>query len=156
MVWLCSDGIYTAVAAPWPAGGGRPELAAVLWPWQDNSEVGIRATITRLSGLLQDIDPQLWYHLVHKNKVRDTNSPRVHGQCCCVEKRPGALGGSQWRQCYMLPTLLRNAIACAQVNPQFYAFRWITLLLTQVGFFSALPGPVVPPPRMRWVCMIHA
>lgn len=22
---------------------------------------------------------------------------------------------------------------CMQVNPQFYAFRWITLLLTQVG-----------------------
>ena len=32
--------------------------------------MGIRATISRLSGLLQDADPELWYHLVHKNKVR--------------------------------------------------------------------------------------
>ncbi|CAK0773869.1 hypothetical protein CVIRNUC_004110 [Coccomyxa viridis] len=51
----------------------------------DNSEVGIRATISRLSALLQTLDPELWYHLNHKVKV----------------------------------------------NPQFYAFRWITLLLTQ-------------------------
>lgn len=40
------------------------------WGAQDNSKVGIRATISRLSGLLQDADPELWYHLVHKNKVR--------------------------------------------------------------------------------------
>ncbi|KAK9915756.1 hypothetical protein WJX75_003726 [Coccomyxa subellipsoidea] len=51
----------------------------------DNSEVGIRAMLSRLSSLLNHVDPELWYHLTHKNKV----------------------------------------------NPQFYAFRWITLLLTQ-------------------------
>ncbi|EIE25999.1 RabGAP/TBC protein [Coccomyxa subellipsoidea C-169] len=51
----------------------------------DNSEVGIRAMLSRLSSLLNQVDPELWYHLTHKNKV----------------------------------------------NPQFYAFRWITLLLTQ-------------------------
>ena len=36
---------------------------------QDNSEVGIRATISRLSNLLQTLDPELWYHLNHKVKV---------------------------------------------------------------------------------------
>ena len=41
---------------------------------QDNSKVGIRATISRLSGLLQDADPELWYHLVHKNKARHAPS----------------------------------------------------------------------------------
>ena len=28
-----------------------------------------------------------------------------------------------------------------QVNPQFYAFRWITLLLTQVGWLPCIPTP---------------
>ncbi|KAK9834207.1 hypothetical protein WJX81_008458 [Elliptochloris bilobata] len=51
----------------------------------DNSAVGIRATLTRLSEQLCRADEQLWQHLVERNKV----------------------------------------------NPQFYAFRWITLLLTQ-------------------------
>ncbi|GAQ80933.1 GTPase-activating protein [Klebsormidium nitens] len=51
----------------------------------DNSEVGIRATITRLSNLLKQRDEELWLHLNVK----------------------------------------------IQINPQFYAFRWITLLLTQ-------------------------
>lgn len=36
---------------------------------QDNSEVGIRAMLSRLSSLLNQIDPELWYHLTHKNKV---------------------------------------------------------------------------------------
>ncbi|KAH6767917.1 Ypt/Rab-GAP domain of gyp1p superfamily protein [Perilla frutescens var. frutescens] len=51
----------------------------------DNSVVGIRATITRLSQLLKEHDEELWRHLEMTTKV----------------------------------------------NPQFYAFRWITLLLTQ-------------------------
>ncbi|KAL7081405.1 hypothetical protein ACP275_14G038000 [Erythranthe tilingii] len=51
----------------------------------DNSVVGIRATITRLSRLLKEHDEELWRHLEMTTKV----------------------------------------------NPQFYAFRWITLLLTQ-------------------------
>lgn len=37
---------------------------------QDNSEVGIRAMLSRLSSLLNQVDPELWYHLTHKNKVR--------------------------------------------------------------------------------------
>ncbi|AEE83319.1 Ypt/Rab-GAP domain of gyp1p superfamily protein [Arabidopsis thaliana] len=51
----------------------------------DNSVVGIRYTITRLSLLLKHHDEELWRHLEVTTKI----------------------------------------------NPQFYAFRWITLLLTQ-------------------------
>ncbi|KAG5560669.1 hypothetical protein RHGRI_003859 [Rhododendron griersonianum] len=56
----------------------------------DNSVVGIRATITRLSRLLKEHDEELWRHLEVTTKV----------------------------------------------NPQFYAFRWITLLLTQEFNFA--------------------
>lgn len=56
----------------------------------DNSVVGIRATITRLSLLLKEHDEELWRHLEVTTKV----------------------------------------------NPQFYAFRWITLLLTQEFNFA--------------------
>ncbi|KAL8048462.1 hypothetical protein ABFX02_07G067900 [Erythranthe guttata] len=56
----------------------------------DNSVVGIRATISRLSQLLKEHDEELWRHLEMTTKV----------------------------------------------NPQFYAFRWITLLLTQEFNFA--------------------
>ncbi|KAG6789871.1 hypothetical protein POTOM_006002 [Populus tomentosa] len=56
----------------------------------DNSVVGIRSTITRLSQLLKEHDEELWRHLEITTKV----------------------------------------------NPQFYAFRWITLLLTQEFNFA--------------------
>ncbi|KAK9725780.1 hypothetical protein RND81_05G168700 [Saponaria officinalis] len=56
----------------------------------DNSVVGIRSTITKLSLLLKDHDEELWRHL---------------------------------------------EVTC-KVNPQFYAFRWITLLLTQEFSFT--------------------
>ncbi|OIW19195.1 hypothetical protein TanjilG_04938 [Lupinus angustifolius] len=56
----------------------------------DNSVVGIRSTITRLSQLLREHDEELWRHLEITSKV----------------------------------------------NPQFYAFRWITLLLTQEFNFA--------------------
>ncbi|KAG2565592.1 hypothetical protein PVAP13_7NG329000 [Panicum virgatum] len=56
----------------------------------DNSVVGIRSTITRLSQLLKRHDEELWRHLEVVTKV----------------------------------------------NPQFYSFRWITLLLTQEFKFS--------------------
>ncbi|RXH78991.1 hypothetical protein DVH24_034198 [Malus domestica] len=56
----------------------------------DNSVVGIRSTITRLSQLLKEHDEELWRHLEITTKV----------------------------------------------NPQFYAFRWITLLLTQEFNFT--------------------
>ncbi|XP_060212753.1 uncharacterized protein LOC132640254 [Lycium barbarum] len=56
----------------------------------DNSVVGIRATITRLSQLLKEHDEELWRHLE----------------------------------------------VTTNVNPQFYAFRWITLLLTQEFNFA--------------------
>lgn len=56
----------------------------------DNSVVGIRSTITKLSGLLKKHDGELWRHLE----------------------------------------------VTTHVNPHFYAFRWITLLLTQEFAFS--------------------
>ncbi|KAK4751333.1 hypothetical protein SAY87_004815 [Trapa incisa] len=56
----------------------------------DNSVVGIRSTITRLSEMLKQHDEELWRHLEITTKV----------------------------------------------NPQFYAFRWITLLLTQEFNFA--------------------
>uniref|UniRef100_M4DFS8 Rab-GAP TBC domain-containing protein n=1 Tax=Brassica campestris TaxID=3711 RepID=M4DFS8_BRACM len=59
----------------------------------DNSVVGIRSAITRLSQLVRKHDEELWRHLEITTKV----------------------------------------------NPQFYAFRWITLLLTQeFSFFDSL------------------
>ncbi|KAF2620098.1 hypothetical protein F2Q68_00038316 [Brassica cretica] len=59
----------------------------------DNSVVGIRSAITRLSQLVRNHDEELWRHLEITTKV----------------------------------------------NPQFYAFRWITLLLTQeFSFFDCL------------------
>ena len=36
---------------------------------QDNSAVGIRATIAKLNRMLQEYDPQLWAHLEQRNKV---------------------------------------------------------------------------------------
>uniref|UniRef100_A0A6V7QS97 Rab-GAP TBC domain-containing protein n=1 Tax=Ananas comosus var. bracteatus TaxID=296719 RepID=A0A6V7QS97_ANACO len=56
----------------------------------DNSVVGIRSTLTKLSELLKKHDGELWRHLEVTTKV----------------------------------------------NPQFYAFRWITLLLTQEFNFA--------------------
>ncbi|XP_073007485.1 uncharacterized protein [Typha latifolia] len=56
----------------------------------DNSNVGIRSTIAKLSQLLKRHDEELWRHLEVTTKV----------------------------------------------NPQFYAFRWITLLLTQEFDFT--------------------
>ncbi|KAJ4790959.1 TBC1 domain family member 13 [Rhynchospora pubera] len=56
----------------------------------DNSIVGIRSTISKLSQLLKKHDEELWRHLEVTTKV----------------------------------------------NPQFYAFRWITLLLTQEFNFT--------------------
>ncbi|KAI3826636.1 hypothetical protein L1987_00686 [Smallanthus sonchifolius] len=56
----------------------------------DNSVVGIRSTISKLSRLLKHHDEELWRHLELTTKV----------------------------------------------NPQFYAFRWITLLLTQEFNFA--------------------
>nr|XP_027069770.1 TBC1 domain family member 13-like isoform X1 [Coffea arabica] len=58
----------------------------------DNSSVGIRSTLLRLSELLKASDEELWRHLELTNKV----------------------------------------------NPQFYAFRWITLLLTQEFNFRTI------------------
>ncbi|KAA3484048.1 TBC1 domain family member 13-like [Gossypium australe] len=56
----------------------------------DNSTVGIRSTISRLSQFLKEHDEELWRHLE----------------------------------------------ITTNVNPQFYAFRWITLLLTQEFNFA--------------------
>ena len=91
----------------------------------DNSSVGIRATISSLSELLKQRDRQLWYHLQVTNKVslgRDPRLPNLPMQKA-LPPRDASKGGA----------LLRVTLySCeAQVDPQFYAFRWITLLLTQ-------------------------
>ncbi|KAI4369762.1 hypothetical protein MLD38_018171 [Melastoma candidum] len=67
-------------------GGFRDNFCQQL----DNSNMGIRSTIARLSQLLKEHDEELWRHLEVTTKV----------------------------------------------NPQFYAFRWITLLLTMEFNFS--------------------
>ncbi|KAI3794946.1 hypothetical protein L1987_37587 [Smallanthus sonchifolius] len=80
----------------------------------DNSIVGIRSTISRLSQLLKQHDEELWRHLEVTTKV----------------------------------------------NPQFYAFRWITLLLTQEFNFTdilhiwdmLLSNPVGPRETLLQVC----
>lgn len=45
---------------------------------QDNSAVGIRATLSRLSELLRRADEPLWEHLVEKNKVRWCAAPLLY------------------------------------------------------------------------------
>ncbi|XP_076941885.1 uncharacterized protein LOC143611581 [Bidens hawaiensis] len=80
----------------------------------DNSIVGIRSTISRLSQLLKQHDEELWRHLEVTTKV----------------------------------------------NPQFYAFRWITLLLTQEFNFTdilhiwdmLLSNPVGPRETLLQIC----
>lgn len=80
----------------------------------DNSVVGIRSTITKLSLLLKKHDEELWRHLEITTKV----------------------------------------------NPQFYAFRWITLLLTQEFNFAdclhiwdtLLSDPEGPPETLLRIC----
>ncbi|TYI36062.1 hypothetical protein ES332_A03G116600v1 [Gossypium tomentosum] len=80
----------------------------------DNSTVGIRSTISRLSQFLKEHDEELWRHLEITTKV----------------------------------------------NPQFYAFRWITLLLTQEFNFAdslhiwdtLLSDPEGPLETLLWVC----
>ncbi|KAJ4968091.1 hypothetical protein NE237_014792 [Protea cynaroides] len=80
----------------------------------DNSVVGIRSTITKLSTLLKEHDEELWRHLEVTTKV----------------------------------------------NPQFYAFRWITLLLTQEFNFadiihiwdSLLSDPEGPQETLLRIC----
>ncbi|KAK3143025.1 hypothetical protein QOZ80_4BG0356710 [Eleusine coracana subsp. coracana] len=80
----------------------------------DNSVVGIRSTISRLSQLLKRHDEELWRHLEVVTKV----------------------------------------------NPQFYAFRWITLLLTQefkfrdcINLWDTLLGdPEVPQATLLRIC----
>ncbi|KAJ4954901.1 hypothetical protein NE237_011684 [Protea cynaroides] len=80
----------------------------------DNSVVGIRSTISKLSRLLKKHDEELWRHLEITTKV----------------------------------------------NPQFYAFRWITLLLTQEFNFAdslhiwdtLLSDPEGPPDTLLRVC----
>ncbi|KAI7726747.1 hypothetical protein M8C21_026652, partial [Ambrosia artemisiifolia] len=80
----------------------------------DNSIVGIRSTISRLSQLLKQHDEELWRHLEVTTKV----------------------------------------------NPQFYAFRWITLLLTQEFNFTEilhiwdmlLSNPVGPRETLLRIC----
>nr|CAD40692.3 OSJNBa0083D01.9 [Oryza sativa Japonica Group] len=93
----------------------------------DNSVVGIRSTISKLSQLLKRHDEELWRHLEVVTK------------------------------CISAPTLM---LCIFQVNPQFYAFRWITLLLTQefkfrdcIHIWDALLGdPEGPQATLLRIC----
>lgn len=113
----------------------------------DNSVVGIRSTITTLSQLLRRHDEELWRHLEVVTKVSYTKS-----------------SSSRWYQHVVTGTCvssLTHAFLASQVNPQFYAFRWITLLLTQefqfrdcLSLWDTLlgdpEGPQVREPRDLW------
>ena len=48
---------------------------------QDNSVVGIRATIAKLNAMLQHYDAELWAHLEQKNKVK-VRFAQKHGTFC--------------------------------------------------------------------------
>ena len=50
---------------------------------QDNSVVGIRATIAKLNAMLQHYDAELWAHLEQKNKVKNSFA-QEHCMCCCT------------------------------------------------------------------------
>lgn len=64
-----------------------------MLPWapsmQDNSAVGIRATIARLNSMLQASDPELWAHLEQKNKVKGDTHTKDLQQSLHI---PSALG----------------------------------------------------------------
>ncbi|XP_020224953.1 TBC domain-containing protein C1952.17c isoform X3 [Cajanus cajan] len=85
----------------------------------DNSSSGILATLSRLSDLLKVNDEQLWRHLELRTKVEPLNFFTL--TACTV------------------PFYLNDAVEShEQVKPQFYAFRWITLLLTQEFKFESI------------------
>ena len=91
---------------------------------QDNSAIGIRATIDRLNSMLQAHDPELWAHLEQKTKVI------AHMPSTCMSLMMSCV--ALW---CAVGCVMSLDILLMQVNPQFYAFRWITLLLTQEFLF---------------------
>ena len=146
---------------------------------QDNSKVGIRATLSKLSDMLQQKYEVLWNHVQFKNKLNssfkglyryakqwDVKQNNIAGQSrgaailparisVQVCWRASALGAHipaqnqlckraflhlelSWKSSKPWNLLQSGSFVAhdeipglLQVNPQFYAFRWITLLLTQ-------------------------
>lgn len=97
----------------------------------DNSVVGIRSAITRLSQLVKKHDEELWRHLEITTKVSD------HPSAYLVFLLSNPQNNNNNGLDPLRLTLYR--FYGLQVNPQFYAFRWITLLLTQeFSFFDSL------------------
>ncbi|MQL76479.1 hypothetical protein Taro_008884 [Colocasia esculenta] len=88
----------------------------------DNSVVGIRSTITKLSQLLKKHDEELWRHLEVTTKGGVSYWPTL----LLIVAFSNYLG---FPEPDTVPFLI-------QINPQFYAFRWITLLLTQEFNFA--------------------
>ena len=94
----------------------------------DNSSSGIKATIARLMALLRAHDPQLADHL-------EANKVCVVVVCVlwCVAvvlRRPSSPLRNNKTNTNNNNHHNNNDIT-KQVDPQFFAFRWITLLLTQ-------------------------
>jgi len=113
----------------------------------DNSTSGIRATIGRLMALLKAVDPQLAEHL-EKNKVS-----RGGGGLLWVDGL-----GSFHMHPHATPHPPPPPQPPNQVNPQFFAFRWITLLLTQEFPFPdavRIWDTLLADPRGRMDCLLR-
>lgn len=82
----------------------------------DNSSSGILATLSHFSDILKVNDEQLWHHLEFTSKVEPFNS----SYSSSILFKTHAMEPHE------------------QVKPQFYAFRWITLLLTQEFKFESI------------------
>ncbi|KAL6006294.1 hypothetical protein ACLOJK_040340 [Asimina triloba] len=97
----------------------------------DNSSVGILSTLARLVELVKENDEELWQHLEIVGKSNFTK----------VTLKANLKSSIMWQITSENQGLETSKLTAAKgmqfkfegilVNPQFYAFRWITLLLTQ-------------------------
>ncbi len=107
----------------------------------DNAQTGIRATLRRLMQLLQHCDYALWQHIEVTSKVCgrcvETWAPRIQKDAA---------------------TLTSLRALRAQVDPQYYAFRWITLLLSQEFPFDdtlRIWDTILSDPHGRMDCLLR-
>lgn len=103
----------------------------------DNSAVGILATLSRLSDLLKANDEELWRHLECTTQVIYFRCmyqalSMQHFSCKVLQVFPFS---TAWDESDL--QLIIYAFF-EQVKPQYYAFRWITLLLTQEFNFQCI------------------
>ncbi|KAG6500818.1 hypothetical protein ZIOFF_040673 [Zingiber officinale] len=91
----------------------------------DNSSVGIHSTLLHFSQLLKANDEELWRHL-DNSKVFDKSHSSI-------------FRAVMWRFYNVCVSIVKKSdIVARMMNPQFYAFRWITLLLTQEFELSSI------------------